>query len=98
MMSCVQQLKTISCRPRELERRKLFSLFHKGMRYGGEAKQCVTVQACGQVYVLCAIARSLAREGKTLRERLGEKDQERLDIFCLHSTGHGRLQAEWDQV
>lgn len=83
-MYCGQQLKTISCRPRELERRKLFSLFHIGRRYGGEAKQCAAIQACGQLCVLCATAgRSLAREGKTLRESL--------DILCLPWQAPGRM-------
>lgn len=27
------------------------SLFERGRRCGGEARQCATVQACGQLYV-----------------------------------------------
>lgn len=48
----------------------------------------------GQLCVLCAIARScLAREGKTLRERLGKKIKKSFMSY-VHTTQVGSFMAD----
>lgn len=91
MLYCTATVKILSCSLGEENwRTKLISLFDRRRRYGGEASQCATVQACGQ---LCVPERE--RRG----EKGLEKGQEKLDVFCLHNTGkklHGRLPSRLD--
>lgn len=98
VMYCVQQrLKYISCRPREENWREgncSLRLAEVVVRHGGEARWCATVQTSGQLRVLCAIARrSIAREGKALREKLGEKIKKSLTSY-VYTTQVGSFMAD----
>lgn len=52
-----------------------------GVKYGGGARQGATGQTCRQLCVLGAMARSVASEGKKLRERLGKKIKKNLKFI-----------------
>lgn len=50
---------------------------------------------------LCSSKEKSSQRGKDMERKAWEKDQEKLEVLCLHNTDrklHGRLQAEWAQV